>query len=249
MARVPSPSLAYSAQASGAGPLILIAGRVGGPHGPVAHRDRGAQPDTAARGVAADQWAAERTGPGPLRRDGRRRCPGLVPPGRLAHHAPGRTGRELTRSRRPWPPRGRGWRRCDERGRWCVRGSARVGVRFSRPDCARDAGMRASIGALAVLMGSLCIQPLLDGAGGCMRTIVVVAIIALVGGLARSLRVPAPLQPPAAVRRPDGQPGPAVRPRRGALGVPARACGARPPAGARGPGPRLLDGDGAAGRT
>ena len=52
-----------------------------------------------------------------------------------------------------------------------------------------------TIGALAVLMGSLCIQPLLDGAWWLTRTIVVVAIIALVGGFARSLRVPAPLIP------------------------------------------------------
>ncbi len=51
------------------------------------------------------------------------------------------------------------------------------------------------IGALAVLMGSLCMQPLLDGAWWLTRTIVVVAIVVLVGGLARSLRVPAPLQP------------------------------------------------------
>lgn len=51
------------------------------------------------------------------------------------------------------------------------------------------------VGALAVLMGSLSMQPLLDGAWWLSRTIVVVGIVALVGGVVRSLRVPAPLQP------------------------------------------------------
>ena len=51
------------------------------------------------------------------------------------------------------------------------------------------------VGGLAVLMGSLCVQPLLDGAWWLTRTIVVVAIIVAVGGLARSFRLPAPLAP------------------------------------------------------
>jgi transglutaminase-like putative cysteine protease len=51
------------------------------------------------------------------------------------------------------------------------------------------------VGALAVLMGSLCMQPLLDGAWWVMRTVVVVVVIVGVGGVARSLRMAAPLIP------------------------------------------------------
>ncbi|HYN57873.1 MAG TPA: DUF3488 and transglutaminase-like domain-containing protein, partial [Motilibacterales bacterium] len=51
------------------------------------------------------------------------------------------------------------------------------------------------IGAVAVLMGSLSMQPLLEGAWWVTRTIVVVTVIALIGGIARSMHVPAPLQP------------------------------------------------------
>ncbi len=77
---------------------------------------------------------------------------------------------------------------------------ARPGVRAGRGEVLsarlREGRWHAgAIGALAVLMGSLCIQPLLDGAWWLARTIVVVAIITLVGGCARSLRVPAPLIP------------------------------------------------------
>ncbi len=52
-----------------------------------------------------------------------------------------------------------------------------------------------AIGGLAVLLGSLCLQPLLDGAWWMSRSFVVVAVIVLVGALSRSLRWPAPLQP------------------------------------------------------
>ena len=76
-----------------------------------------------------------------------------------------------------------------------ARGFAQVGVRCSRPRLREGRWHAGAIGALAVLMGSLCIQPLLDGAWWLTRTIVVVAIITLVGGCARSLRVPAPLIP------------------------------------------------------
>ncbi len=76
----------------------------------------------------------------------------------------------------------------------------RPGVRAGRGE-ALAARMRegrwhaGGIGALAVLLGSLCMQPLLDGAWWLARTVVVVVVIVVVGGLARSLRVPAPLQP------------------------------------------------------
>jgi transglutaminase-like putative cysteine protease len=50
-------------------------------------------------------------------------------------------------------------------------------------------------GALAVLLGSLCIQPLLDGDWWLPRTIAVVAVVVLVGHGARMLHVPAPVQP------------------------------------------------------
>ncbi len=52
-----------------------------------------------------------------------------------------------------------------------------------------------AIGGLVVLLGSLCMQPLLDGAWWMARSIVVVGIIVLVGGMSRALRWPAPLQP------------------------------------------------------
>jgi transglutaminase-like putative cysteine protease len=51
------------------------------------------------------------------------------------------------------------------------------------------------VGGLAVLMGAMCMQPLLDGAWWVMRTVVVVVVIVGVGGASRSLRVPAPLIP------------------------------------------------------
>jgi hypothetical protein len=52
-----------------------------------------------------------------------------------------------------------------------------------------------TVGGIAVLMGSLCMQPLLDGAWWVIRTVVVVVIIVGVGGIARALRMPAPLIP------------------------------------------------------
>ncbi|HYN56057.1 MAG TPA: DUF3488 and transglutaminase-like domain-containing protein, partial [Motilibacterales bacterium] len=50
-------------------------------------------------------------------------------------------------------------------------------------------------GALAVLLGSLCIQPLVDGDWWMARTLVMVTVIALVGHVARSMNLPAPVQP------------------------------------------------------
>lgn len=77
---------------------------------------------------------------------------------------------------------------------------ARPGVRAGRGEAlaARVSEGRwhaGTIGGLAVLMGSMCMQPLLDGAWWLMRTLVAVAVIVVVGGLTRSLRVPSPLQP------------------------------------------------------
>ena len=76
----------------------------------------------------------------------------------------------------------------------------RAGVRPGRAEAlgARFAEARvhaSAIGAVAVVMGSLCMLPLLDGAWWFTRTVVVVAAIALVGVLSRALRVPAPLTP------------------------------------------------------
>ena len=85
------------------------------------------------------------------------------------------------------------------------------------------------VGALAVLMGSLCMQPLLDGAWWLTRTIVVVAIIVVVGGLARSLRLPAPLQPHCCSSPPCSSPWPCSSPatRRAGAFVPGPAAFAR----------------------
>lgn len=49
--------------------------------------------------------------------------------------------------------------------------------------------------ALAVVLASLAMQPLLDGGWWIPRTVVVVAAITLAGALARAIRLPAPLQP------------------------------------------------------
>lgn len=49
--------------------------------------------------------------------------------------------------------------------------------------------------ALATLASALCLQPLLDGGWWVPPTAVTVAAVALVGGLTRMLRAPAPLQP------------------------------------------------------
>ena len=51
------------------------------------------------------------------------------------------------------------------------------------------------VSALAVIAASLCLRPLLDGGWWFARTVTVVVVIAVTGGLARSLRLPAPLQP------------------------------------------------------
>ena len=68
---VPSPSLAYSAQSSGTGPLILIAGRVEVPSARLLTAIGAHSPTKMLVAIAADQWAAERTGPAPLGAGGR----------------------------------------------------------------------------------------------------------------------------------------------------------------------------------
>jgi len=68
---VPSPSLAYSAQSSGTGPLILIAGRVEAPTARLLTAIGAHSPTRMLVAIAADQWAAERTGPAPLGASGR----------------------------------------------------------------------------------------------------------------------------------------------------------------------------------
>ena len=78
--------------------------------------------------------------------------------------------------------------------------AARSGVRPGRAEVlgARltEARVHASaIGAVAVVFGSLCILPLLDGAWWFTRTVVVVAVITLVGVTSRTLRIPAPVTP------------------------------------------------------
>ena len=76
----------------------------------------------------------------------------------------------------------------------------RPGVRAGRAEllAARLHQSRTRVGvtgALAVLLGSLCIQPLLDGDWWMPRTIVMVVVVALVGHGARTLTLPAPAQP------------------------------------------------------
>ena len=76
----------------------------------------------------------------------------------------------------------------------------RPGVRAGRVEALgsriSEARVHASaIGALAVVLGSLCMLPLLDGAWWFTRTVVVVTVIALVGVTSRTLRLPAPLTP------------------------------------------------------
>lgn len=63
---VPSSSLAYSAQAGGAGPLILIIGRVESPTARLLTTIGAHSPTRLLVAVAADQWATERTGPAAL---------------------------------------------------------------------------------------------------------------------------------------------------------------------------------------
>ncbi len=66
-AAVPSPSLAYSAQSSGAGPLILITGRVHAPTARLLTAIGVHSPTRLLVAIAADQWAADHAGPVPLR--------------------------------------------------------------------------------------------------------------------------------------------------------------------------------------
>jgi uncharacterized protein (DUF58 family) len=63
---VPSSSLAYSAQSSGAGPLILIAGRIEVPTARLLTAIGVHSPSRLLVAVAADQWAPDRPGPLPL---------------------------------------------------------------------------------------------------------------------------------------------------------------------------------------
>jgi uncharacterized protein (DUF58 family) len=63
---VPSSSLAYSAQSSGAGPLILIVGRIEVPTARLLTAIGVHSPSRLLVAVAADQWAPDRPGPAPL---------------------------------------------------------------------------------------------------------------------------------------------------------------------------------------
>lgn len=53
----------------------------------------------------------------------------------------------------------------------------------------------SAVAATAVALGSLCMAPLLDGSWWFARVVAVVSLIAVVGGLSRSLRIPAALTP------------------------------------------------------
>jgi uncharacterized protein (DUF58 family) len=68
---VPSSSLAYSAQSSGAGPLILVAGRVEVPTARLLTVIGAHSPTRLLVAIAADQWAAGGPGPAPLSPSGR----------------------------------------------------------------------------------------------------------------------------------------------------------------------------------
>jgi uncharacterized protein (DUF58 family) len=68
---VPSASLAYSAQSSGAGPLILIAGRVGAPTARLLTAIGAHSPTRLLVAIDADQWASDHSSPAPLRAGGR----------------------------------------------------------------------------------------------------------------------------------------------------------------------------------
>lgn len=68
---VPSSSLAYSAQSSGAGPLILIAGRVEVPTARLLTAIGAHSPSRLLVAIAADQWAIGGGGPTPLGASGR----------------------------------------------------------------------------------------------------------------------------------------------------------------------------------
>ena len=76
----------------------------------------------------------------------------------------------------------------------------RVGVRPGRGDAlvARLGEGRwrvSAVAAMAVVLGAACMQPLLDGGWWFPRTVLAVAVVAVVGGAARTLRMPAPLVP------------------------------------------------------
>ena len=64
---VPSTSLAYSTQASGSGPLILITGRVQAPTARLLTAVGVHSPTRLLVAIAAEQWATDRQGPEPLR--------------------------------------------------------------------------------------------------------------------------------------------------------------------------------------
>ena len=68
---VPSASLAYSAQADGPGPLIMITGRVQAPTARLVSRVGTLSPTRLLVAISADQWAADGHGPAPLRADSR----------------------------------------------------------------------------------------------------------------------------------------------------------------------------------
>ena len=68
---VPSASLAYSAQADGPGPLIMITGRVQAPTARLLARVGTLSPTRLLVAISADQWAADGHGPAPLRADPR----------------------------------------------------------------------------------------------------------------------------------------------------------------------------------
>ncbi len=68
---VPSASLAYSAQADGPGPLIMITGRVQAPTARLLARVGTLSPTRLLVAISADQWAADGHGPAPLRADSR----------------------------------------------------------------------------------------------------------------------------------------------------------------------------------
>ena len=72
----------------------------------------------------------------------------------------------------------------------------RVGVRPGRADAlvARLGEGRwrvTAVAAVAVVLGAACMQPLLDGGWWFPRTVLAVAVVAVVGGVARTLRMPA----------------------------------------------------------
>ena len=60
---------------------------------------------------------------------------------------------------------------------------------------ARGSWRMTTVSALAVLVASLAVQPLLDGGWWLPRTALMISVVALSGGLVRATPMPAPLQP------------------------------------------------------